>query len=406
MALKSSRSSRKELPRARILSHANEEILLSCGVDPASLPHLTPKLTHRNLLIEGIKLYAANILKQTMLSVGGDVAVHRHVISGRIDRSDCVLMGDLRHYRLLAEKLRLQPGLKCLADIIKDQVFRESTGLELHLCKKNYYWDKCPVIMGILNTTPDSFSDGGMFSDPEKATAHALDMIENGAQIIDVGGESSRPGATTVDADEEMSRVIPIIENIAAKATIPISIDTTKAPVAMAAIDAGACLINDISALQGDPDMLDVATKTGAGVILMHMRGSPYTMQANTHYNDIIHEIYQFLSSRVQHCLDSGLNHSSILVDPGIGFGKDLPGNLKLLKHIEEFKSLGFPVVLGHSRKAFIGSVLDASVENRQVGTDAVSAWAAVNGVDIIRVHDVKHAKEIRSITHSILEST
>ncbi len=404
MAQRSNRSSRKELPRARILSQANEQVLLACGVDPASLPYLKPKLTHQNLLLEGVRLYAANILKQSMLSIGGDVAVHRHVISGRIELSDCVIMGDLRHYRLLVEKLRLQPGLAALATIIEEQVFQDRTDLRLHLCGKVHQWAALPVIMGILNTTPDSFSDGGLFIDEEKALDHALAMIAQGAGIIDIGGESSRPGADTVDAREEIARVVPVIRKLAARVNIPISIDTTKSAVARAAVHAGACLINDISALSLDRDMLSVAQETGAGLILMHMRGTPKTMQHDTRYDDLLKELYDFFSSRIQHCLDAGLDPSSILVDPGIGFGKDLQGNLLLIKHIGEFRSLKVPVVLGHSRKSFIGGVLDTPVDQRQEGTDAISAWATIKRVDILRVHDVQRTSLVRSMITSILE--
>ena len=405
MAQRSSRSSRKELPRARILSHANEHALLACGVDPASLPYMRPKLTHRNLLLEGIKLYAANILKQSMLSIGGDVAVHRQVISGKVQHSNCVVMGDLRHYRLLIDKLRFQPGLEDIAEIIEEQVFQDRAAMRLRLCGRNYQWDRLPVVMGILNIAPDSFSDGGLYLDADHALDHALALVESGAEMIDIGGESSRPGAKTVDTKEELARVIPVIERVADKTSIPISIDTTKAVVAKAAMDAGACLINDISALRHDPGMPGIAAKTGAGVILMHMRGTPGTMQDDTHYSALMDEIYAFLSTRIQACLDAGIDLSSILVDPGIGFGKDLQGNLQILNHIEEFSSLKVPVVLGHSRKSFIGSILDAPVQERQIGTDAVSAWAIMKGVDILRVHDVQHACHLRSVITSVMES-
>jgi len=405
MAQRSNRSSRKESPRARILSHANEQTLLACGVDPASLSYMRPKLTHKNLLLEGIKLYAANILKQSMLSIGGDVAVHRQVISGKVKHSNCIVMGDLRHYRLLIDKLRFQPGLEDIADIIEDQVFQDRASLTLRLCGRDYQWDSLPVVMGILNITPDSFSDGGLYLDAESALDHALYLVESGAEMIDIGGESSRPGAETVDTKEELARVIPVIKKVADKTGIPISIDTTKAAVAQAAIDAGACLINDISALRGDPDMQGIAAKTGAGIILMHMRGTPSTMQDDTHYSAIIDEIYEFLSTGIQACLDAGIDRLSVLVDPGIGFGKDLQGNLQILNHIEEFSSLKVPVVLGHSRKSFIGSILDADVKERQIGTDAISAWAIMKGVDILRVHDVQHACHLRSVITSVMES-
>jgi dihydropteroate synthase len=405
MAQRSKRSSRKELlPRARILSHANEKTLLACGVDPASLAYLVPKLIHKNLLLEGVKLYAANILKQSMLSIGGDVAVHRHVISGKVEFSDCVIMGDIRHYRLLIEKLKSQPGLETIAEIIDEQIFSQVKRLELVLCGKRYHWDRLPVIMGILNITPDSFSDGGLYIDTEKALDHAMALIEKGAEIIDVGGESSRPGADSVDALEEISRVVPVIRKLADKTGVPISIDTTKAPVAKAAIDAGASLINDISALSLDPDMLNIAKETGSGVLLMHMKGTPKTMQQDTHYNDIIDEIYNYLNSKIQECLNAGIDSSSILADPGIGFGKDLTGNLCIINHIEEFKSLKVPVVLGHSRKSFIGSILDTTTDQRQLGTDAISAWAIIKGVDILRVHDVEHTHQIRSIFNTIVD--
>ncbi len=406
MAQRSNRSSRKEQPRARILSYANERDLLSCGVDPASLPYLKPKLSHRNLLLENIKLYAANILKQSMLSIGGDAAVHRQVISGRIDRSSCILMGDLRHYRQLIEKLRLQPGLESITETIEEQLFQDFGKLELTLCGRRYRWDRLPVIMGILNTTPDSFSDGGLFSDPEKALDHALAMEEQGADLIDIGGESSRPGAQSIDTAEEIGRVVPVIRKVAARARVPISIDTSKAAVARAAVDAGACMINDISALSGDQDMLSTVRDTGAGVILMHMRGTPGTMQLNTDYRHIMNEIFAFLGEAVAQCLAAGIDPSSILIDPGIGFGKDLAGNLQIIKHIGEFRSLHMPVVLGHSRKSFIGALIEAPADQRQAGTDAVSAWSVIKGVHMVRVHDVRHTHEVREIMHAILESS
>ncbi|MRR39557.1 dihydropteroate synthase, partial [bacterium] len=227
MAPRSTRSFRKGLtrkgsPRARLLTDANEQAILSCGCDPAALPYLTPKLTHKNLLLEGVRLYAANVLKQSMLSIGGDVAVHRNAITGKIETSDCLVMGDLRHYHLLVEKLRLQPGLDALADIIEEQVFTREETLLLRLCAKDYSWGNMPVIMGILNITPDSFSDGGLWCDHGRALDHALEMVRDGADIIDVGGESSRPGAESIDADEEIRRVVPLIEKIATRTDVPI----------------------------------------------------------------------------------------------------------------------------------------------------------------------------------------
>lgn len=402
MAPRSTRSSRKGLPRVRLLAGANGQDILSCGADPASIPYMEPKLHHRNLLVQGVRLYAANILKQSMLSFGGDVAVHRGAISGRVEVSDCLIMGDLRHYRLLVEKLKLQPGMAELAGLIEQQVFADDRGLGLTLLGKEYHWRDIPVIMGVLNLTPDSFSDGGAWLDPEKAVDHALDMVRSGAGIVDVGGESTRPGARQIGMDDEIARVVPVIRTIASRLDVPVSIDTRNAPVARAAIDAGASMINDISALKHDPSMLEVVRSTGAGIVLMHMQGTPETMQNHTSYRDIISDIYAFLDEQIEHCLQGGVHPRSILADPGIGFGKDLAGNLRLIRHIGEFASLEVPLVLGHSRKSFIGAALGAPVHERQEGTDAVSAWAAIQGVQVLRVHDVRRTCRIRDMILAI----
>ena len=406
MARRSTESLRKGLPQARLLFRADQSCLLGCGVDPASLDYLTPKLSHVNLLVRGVKLYAANILKQGMLSIGGDVAVHRHVISGKTETSDCVIMGDLRHFRLLIEKLRLQPGLEPLAESIRIQVFPAQGTLEMSLCRTPSTWTELPVIMGILNVTPDSFSDGGRYLDPEAALNHALDMVRHGAEIIDVGGESSRPGAQAVPPGEEMRRVIPVIEQLARAVSTPISIDTTRADVAREALKAGATMINDITALRGDPAMMDLARESGCGVVLMHMRGDPRTMQSDTAYQDVVSDIYAFLDERIEVCLDAGIAPDSIIADPGIGFGKDVRGNLRLLRQISEFRSLQVPILVGHSRKSFISKVLGEGVDRSDEGTDAVTAWAAVNGADLVRVHDCLRARRVRSMIRSIEVAT
>jgi len=396
---------RKGLPQARLLWRADPSSLLGCGVDPAALPYLTPKLTHRNLLVRGVKLYAANILKQSMLSIGGDVAVHRQVISGKVETSDCIIMGDLRHFRLLAEKLGLQPGLEPLAEIIRSQVFPDDGPLELLACTKRLTWPELPVIVGILNITPDSFSDGGRYLSLDAALNHARALAEQGAEIIDIGGESSRPGAKAISAEEEIRRVVPVVEGLSRELDIPLSVDTTKASVAEAALKAGASIINDITALQGDPAMMGLARDSGCAVVLMHMRGTPVTMQSQTAYRDIVSEIYSFLDERIESCLKAGISPESIIADPGIGFGKDLQGNLCLLGHISEFRSLHVPVMVGHSRKSFIGGVLGVDVDRREEGTDAATAWCAMHGVDLVRVHDCTHAHRIRSVVRALMEA-
>ena len=252
-------------------------------------------------------------------------------------------------------------------------------------------------IMGILNVTPDSFSDGGKFIKCDAAVAHARKMVEEGADIIDIGGESTRPFAEPVSADVESRRVVPVIEQLAKRIPIPISIDTTKASVARQAIDAGASIINDISALRFDPEMADVAAEYGVPVILMHMKGAPQTMQEAPAYEDPVNEINAFLKDAITRAEQKGIPRSRIIADPGIGFGKTIDHNLLLIKHLDVFKSLTVPILCGSSRKSFIRGILKGkSYKNTmpnlpalETGTQAVIAAAVLHGAHIVRVHDV-----------------
>ena len=249
------------------------------------------------------------------------------------------------------------------------------------------------LIMGILNVTPDSFSDGGRFLSPDAAVERALAMEKEGADIIDVGGESSRPGADPVPVEEELRRVLPVLERLRGKLRIPISIDTTKAEVAEAALRAGASIVNDISALRFDPAMAPLVAKFGAGLVLMHMLGTPKTMQQAPHYEDVVTEVRDFLAERAQYAQSQGIPREAIAVDPGIGFGKTVEHNLELLRRLPELVELGFPVLVGPSRKSFIGAILGLGVEERLEGTLAACAVAVVRGADILRVHDVKEVR-------------
>ena len=246
------------------------------------------------------------------------------------------------------------------------------------------------LVMGALNVTPDSFSDGGAFLDPDAAADRALAMEREGADIIDIGGESSRPGAEPVPLEEELRRVLPVLERLRGRLRIPISIDTTKAEVAEAALQAGAEIVNDISALRFDPRMGEVVAKSGAGLVLMHMRGTPKTMQQDPTYADVVAEVRDFLAQRVEHAVSLGIDRELIAIDPGIGFGKTVEHNLELLRRLPELCELGHPVLVGPSRKSFIGAVLDLPVEERLEGTLAACAVAVVRGADIVRVHDVR----------------
>ena len=254
------------------------------------------------------------------------------------------------------------------------------------------------LIMGILNVTPDSFSDGGSFIEKDAITAQVKNMLSYDVDIIDVGGESSRPFSEPVSIAEELKRVIPAIQAIRRiNKTISISIDTTKAEVAQKAIAAGAKIINDISALRFDPEMIEVALKNNVPVIIMHMKGTPKNMQDEPHYEDIIDEIIFFLKERIAWAEDKGLSRERIIVDPGIGFGKTIRHNLLILKNVNEFKKIGCPVLIGHSRKAFIGKILDLESNERDSATASVSAYCAAKGIDIIRVHNVEiNAQAIR----------
>ncbi len=251
--------------------------------------------------------------------------------------------------------------------------------------------------MGIVNVTPDSFSDGGQWLAPSQAIAHALELVEQGADLLDIGGESTRPGAEPVSIDEELRRVIPVIEGLAGQTEIPISIDTMKPQVAQAALDSGAHIINDVSAFEFDAAMIDIASKSNCGIILMHMLGTPQTMQADPHYEDVVSEVVDSLQARVAKLLEQGISAERIVIDPGIGFGKTAEHNLSLLTNIKSLRATGHPVLIGHSRKRFLGKIIGRPVEERLAGTIGVSIALAQQYADILRVHDVAAVKDALS---------
>jgi len=267
-------------------------------------------------------------------------------------------------------------------------------------------FSKRSYVMGILNVTPDSFSDGAKFFDPDAAIKHGMGMAEQGADIIDVGGESTRPGADLVSADEEIKRTEPVIRELSKRINIPLSIDTTKADVARMALDAGADMINDISSLRTDPGMVDVAVSYKVPVVLMHMLGSPKTMQQNISYDSIIEDIKEFLKVRVDFAVDKGIERNKIIIDPGIGFGKSVEkDNFEIIREMQRFRSLGLPILAGPSRKAFIGRLLDAEVDERDIGTLAAISIAVHNGANIVRVHNVVQTKMAAKIADAVIRS-
>jgi len=258
------------------------------------------------------------------------------------------------------------------------------------------------LLMGVLNVTPDSFSDGGRYDEPEVAVEHALAMIEQGADLIDIGAESSRPGSDPVEEEEEIRRLLPVVTAVCRQVSIPISVDTTKASVAQRALDAGAAIVNDISALRFDPSMGQVVAKAGAGLVLMHMQGTPKRMQHDPQYRDVVAEVRQFFVERMKTAEEVGIDPEQILLDPGFGFGKNVSHNLTLLMRLDQFAAVGRPIVAGVSRKAFIGQVLDRQVSERLVGTAAVVAVAVLRGARIVRVHDVGPMRDVVRMVEAI----
>jgi dihydropteroate synthase len=257
-------------------------------------------------------------------------------------------------------------------------------------------------IMGILNVTPDSFSDGGKFADPKRAVDWALKMIDDGADIIDIGGESTRPGSDSVPVEEELRRVLPVIEELSKRTLIPISIDTCKSEVAEKALQSGACMVNDISGLSFDPGMISTIARNEASVVVMHMRGTPKTMQQEPVYDDVVREVTQFLEHQCGKAITAGI--SQIVVDPGLGFGKTLQHNIALMQNLSSFQKLGRPVLVGPSRKSFLGAILDLPVDERLEGTAAAVALCIRNGASIVRVHDVKEMKRV-ALVADVLKS-
>jgi len=264
--------------------------------------------------------------------------------------------------------------------------------------------DERTLVMGVLNVTPDSFSDGGRFLDHEDAVKQALRMVEDGADLVDVGGESTRPGSDPVPADEERRRVVPIVERLAREVEVPISIDTRRAEVAAAAVEAGAEIVNDVTAGR-DPEMFDVVRSSGAALVLMHMKGEPKTMQEAPHYDDVVREVHDYLGERVEAAVAAGIGREAISVDPGLGFAKTTPHSLVLMKHTDALLDLGRPVLVGPSRKSFIGDVLGTEVGERAEGTVGAACYMVGKGAHIVRVHDVRETVRAVRVVDAILRA-
>jgi dihydropteroate synthase len=378
------------------------------GVDPYGIDAMASKTININLLIEDQPCKIANIIKQEMLSVGGDAAVARGSVSCSVPASDILIMGTFKQISALVRKIEKQPfGLNLIAgniseilkNISKNEYVLKTYRREIHLGKKT-------LIMGILNVTPDSFSDGGLFYSQQKAVERGLQMADEGADIIDIGGESTRPGAKSLEASVELKRVLPVIESLVKQIKIPLSIDTTKAKVAKLAIVAGAEIVNDISALHKDKEMTKTIKDAGVAVILMHMRGKPRNMQkGDLVYNNLMGEITDYLKKSSEKALKAGIEKGRMVVDPGIGFGKTPEDNYKIIRNLYQLKDLGMPVMIGTSRKSFIGRITGDEPEQRLEGTAATVTAAIMNGCHIVRVHDVAAMKKVAAVTDAIVHT-
>jgi dihydropteroate synthase len=373
------------------------------GVDPTGIELMKGKTLHFNLKVEGIDPRAANILKQEMLSLGGDAALDGRGLDCSAPSTDGLLMGSQKQFEKLVQKLDAYPHLQTIGQALKEtfqNIFKNHFTLRCR--RRSFNLGEKTHLMGVLNITPDSFSDGGLFFDKDKAIAHGMKMAEEGADIIDIGGESTRPGSKPLGLEEELRRVLPVIEVLASKTDLPISIDTYKSQVASRAIEAGAEIINDISGLHFDPELATVAAREHTPIVLMHIRGTPETMQKNVHYESLFSEIITYLKEGIQRAESAGVDPEQIVVDPGIGFGKTLNDNLLIIKHLSEFRILGKPVLLGTSRKTFIGKILGANPDQRLEGTLSSIAIGVLNGAHIIRSHDVLQAKKAIAVADAI----
>jgi len=395
---------RREAIRARVLdSVAGDEViaeLAARGSDHAVVEMVVARGLSRAMLIGPVMLEQAQALRQAAKEAGALAVLAKP--AGRADptRADVIVMGGMEQLAATAAKVRGEVGA-CMETARTGfatpprRVLR-CRGREIALGEKT-------LVMGIVNVTPDSFSGDGLGSDVQAAIAQGKRMVEEGADLLDIGGESTRPGSEPVSEDDELGRVLPVIEGLAATVNLPISVDTYKSAVALAALAAGASIVNDISGLHHDQEMAKVAAEAGAAVILMHIQGTPRDMQKDPKYADVIGEISGYLAEGIATAEAAGLTREQLVVDPGIGFGKTLEHNLEILRRLREFRALGCAVMVGTSRKSIIGRILNLPAEQRVEGTAATVALAVAAGADIVRVHDVKEMVRVARVADAIV---
>ena len=362
-----------------------EKEINAIGFDKSYSHKAKEKFEYKNIKIYSLTPAMANILKQTALSVGCDCATHREVITGKIENSNCILGGSVSQIKKIAEKLKFQPfGLKELGKKLENSCPPLTGGPKSMISRRG------TKLVGILNLTTNSFSDGGMYNDFEKAKEHLLELISDGADIIDIGAESTKPYSSPVSPKEQLEKLLPIIDFAKNKTTI--SIDTRSAIVAEECINAGANIINDVSGFDYDEKMVDVIAKHNIPIIIQHSQGTPETMQNSPHYNNLIEDIFLNLKKKIDFAHSK--NIKNIIIDPGIGFGKTKEDNFEIIKRIEEFQSLNCPIMLGISRKSLL-DMPNADNLAKDIYTTAINALAIERNVDYIRVHNIKMHRKL-----------
>jgi dihydropteroate synthase len=374
---------------------------MTIGVEQNSIDELMDRFLYCSLRLENIDTRAAHLMNSYLNALGGTLAMHQDAREYTRSRTDVVISGNRKVFKELAERLKGEPfDLDKIAHDIEYQLLARNRTIvwgrrQLDFNRKTY-------IMGILNCTPDSFYPQSRVRTIEAAIKSARRMIDSGVDIIDIGGESTRPGSNGVSTGEEQKRVVPVITAIRKESDILISVDTRRRAVAEQALDAGADMINDISGLKRNKPLAELVAERGVPIILMHMQGEPKTMQNNPYYSNTISDILKDLQSSISFARNAGISEDRIIIDPGIGFGKRIKDNLRIIRELKAFKSLNFPILIGISRKSFIGQILNQPVEGRLIGTITANTLAVVNGADVIRVHDVGDAVEMVKIIDSI----
>jgi len=378
-----------------------QEEMRSIGADEIGIKLMLPKGEQLLIKIQNINLKSANIIKQEMLSKGGEAVLHKDVSRLTIEQSDIILIGTKKQFSEVIKKFKVQPfGLKQIGEELEKAIIANDEQFEnkiLNCRGKELALNQQTLIMGILNITPDSFSDGGKYFNIAEAVHHAKKMVEDGVDIIDIGGESTRPGHISISLDEELERVIPVVEALRKELSVPISIDTYKAEVAKKAIEAGADIINDVWGFKKDPEIANIAASLDVPVILMHNR------EREAKYLSLMDDIVADLRESIDIALSAGVKPTNIILDPGIGFAKAYEENLIVMNRLDEIVALGYPVLLGTSRKSMIGKTLNLPVVERVEGTAATVALGIAKGCKIMRVHDVKEMKRVAQMMDAMV---